>query len=609
MAEQALVGLALVLVLGTLAQGIAHKVQVPSILLLLGGGFLAGPVFGILDPDVLLGDALRPIVSVGVAVLLFEGGLGLDVRALRGQRRVVTRLVTLGVLVTWLVGAVAAYYLLDFSVAAALLLGAILVVSGPTVILPLLRHIQPTRNVDAALRWEGIVIDPIGALLAVLVFDAAFSAGPGAGLLEAAKTLGLSLGIGGAVGLLGALVFVVVDSRYWIPDHLLPALGLTLVVAVFAGADVVQPESGLFAVTLMGIALANQRRVSVHHILDFKESLSMILLGSLFVLLAARVDASDVQLLDWRALVFVAVLIVIGRPLAVLISARGSGLDRKERAFLAWMAPRGIVAAAVAAFFALRLEERGLPEAERFVPITFLVIVVTVALYGLTARPLARRLDLARPDPRGILFIGINPISRTLARVLTEEDFRTLLVDRDQDRVTQARLDGLEAVRADVLSVRLTEELDLGGIGRLWATTPDEETNSLAAVHFADRFGRVNCFQIAARDEDELERHDHMRGRLLFRSGITYDTLVRRIQDDDWSIRRTPITPEYTWSDWKKDNGEVAVPLFLITENRRILVFTSDHRPDVPPGSTLVALVRERIRPRAERETTGDGEE
>lgn len=609
MAEPALIGLALVLVLGTLAQGLAYRMQIPSILLLLGGGFLAGPVFGIVDPDALLGDALGPIVSVGVAVLLFEGGMGLDVRALRGQRRVVTRLVTLGVLITWIVGSVAAYFLLDFSIATALLLGAILVVSGPTVILPMLRHIQPKRNVDAVLRWEGIVIDPIGALLAVLVFDAAFSAGPGAGLLVVVNTLALSLVLGSAVGLLGAAVFVLIESRYWIPDHLLPALGLTLVVAVFTGAETVQSESGLFAATLMGIALANQRKVSVHHILDFKESLSMILLGSLFVLLAARVRIEDVLLLDWRALAFVATLIVVGRPLAVLVSARGSGMTARERIFLGWMAPRGIVAAAVAAFFALRLEERGLPEAALFVPITFLVIVVTVAVYGLTARALARRLHLARPDPQGVLFMGINPISSALANVLQKEDFRALLVDTDQDKVTTARLEGLEAVRADVLSVRLTDELDLGGIGRLWATTRDDETNSLAAVHFSDRFGRANCFQIAAKDEELEERHDHMRGRLLFRPGLTYDVLKARFRNPDWDIHRTPITSEFTWSDWKERHGEVAVPLFVISEGNRIRVFTGDHRPDVVPGSTLVALVRERIRPVSEREPVSDGDE
>lgn len=600
MAGDALLAAALILVLGISSQYLAWRLRIPSILVLLVAGFLAGPVMGIVRPDDLLGvDLLRPVVALSVAVILFEGGLGLDFREIRQHSRIVARLVTVGVLITWIVGAVAAHTILGLDWGVAALLGAILVVSGPTVVLPLLRHLRPKREVEAVARWEGILIDPIGAVLAVLVFEAV--------LLEAsADTFWTLLGsllstfaVGALVGAAAAALIVLLESRYWVPDHLAVAVSLALVVTAYTASDLLRPESGLLAATLMGVILANQRRASTRHILAFKEDLSLILIGTLFILLAARLelDAVAAVALDWRPWLFIAALVLVARPLAVLASSAGTSLDWNGRALLMWLAPRGIVAAAVAAFFSLRLEPHIFPDADRFVALTFLVIVATVALYGLTARPVGRLLKVAGPEPQGVLIVGANPVGRAFARLLQEEGYRALIVDMDTQALNAARTDGLEAVKANVHSVQLTEAIDLGGIGKLWAVTPNEDTNALAAVHFADEFGRARVYQVATRaGSKEQERaegmHAHLRGRALFSRELTYRVLRDRITSDEWTIRRTPITERFTEADYWHHYGEDAVPLWLIAWDRRLRVFTEGYAPEIRAGRTLVSLVR-----------------
>lgn len=589
----ALTAAALVLGVGVAAQVAARRIRIPSILLLLAGGWIVGPILGWVDPDELLGERLETVVIIGVAVLLFEGGLGLNLRELRGQGRVVTRLVTVGVLATWLIGAAAGIYLAGLDPAIAALLGAVVVVSGPTVVLPLLRVVQPTRRTDVILRWEGIVIDPIGALLAVVVFEALFQGGT---LGDTASTIAYSVVAGLAAGGAAAWAFIQAEKRYLVSDDLVGAWSLGLLIAAVTVSEHIRPESGFFAATIMGLILANQRRVPVEHVLDFKGSLATILLGSLFVLLAARVTLADLAVIDARAFLWLGALVLVARPVTVLLSTFGTGTPWRERAFLMWMAPRGIVAAAVAAFFALRLEHAGVAGAEFLVPYTFLAVVGTVVLYGLTARPVARLLGVARPHPQGVLFVGANPVSRRLARVLHEEGFRTLLVDTNRAALTAARLDGLEAVHGNILSESLADGLDLTGIGRLWAVTPNEETNSLACVRFAGDFTRAHVYQVASDAEGQEEMKEHLRGRILFGGDVQYRVLRDRIQSPQWTVRRTKITEQFTLDDHRAEHGDDALPLWLITKGPGgspwIRVFTTDHRPDARPGDLLVALVR-----------------
>ncbi len=583
--SEPLLQLALVVVLGIGAQVVSWRLRLPSILLLLLAGFLAGPVTGLLDPDALLGDLLRPVVGLAVAVILFEGGLTLRLHDLRGSGIAVGGLITVGFVITWIIAALGAAMLLGLSPSLALLLGAILTVSGPTVVGPLLRHVRPAGPAGPILRWEGILIDPLGAILALLAFKAAAGSGS---LGELAATAALSLGIGAATGAVAAGLLVVSLRRRWVPDFLDVPATILLVVAAFAGSDTLQTESGLVAVTVMGVILANQQQVGIGHILTFKENLTILLVSALFILLAARLDLEDVMGLGAPGLVFLALLILVARPLAVLASTLRAKLTWRDRVFIAGVAPRGIVAAAVAAFLALELEERGIPGSERIIAAAFLTIAGTVVVYGLGAGPLARALGLATRDPHGVLILGAAALPRAIAKALKAEGLRVLLVDANRDNVLAARLDGLEAVTGNLLSPELEEQLDLGGIGWFLGMTHNDEANALGAVHWSEEFGRERACQLAARSRAGEEAPAHLGGRTLWGAEATYARLRGRYQQG-WRIRRTSITQQFDEADYAAHHPD-AVRLFVLSGGT-LAPYTLDKQPKIQPDSVLLSLV------------------
>ncbi|MBI4539327.1 MAG: sodium:proton antiporter [Gemmatimonadetes bacterium] len=591
MTEHQILTLAVILALGIGAQWLAWRFHLPSILLLLVLGFVAGPVTGFLDPDALFGELLLPLVSLSVAIILFEGGLSLRVSELREIGRIVRNLISVGVLVTWTATAAAAYVVLRLPLDLALLLGAILVVTGPTVIIPLLRHVRPTRRVGAVARWEGIVNDPIGAILAVLVFEAILAGGFGEATAHTVLGVLTALLIGGGIGLAGAAVLVLLLRRYWVPDFLQNPVALAVIVAAFALAERFQAESGLLAATLMGIALANQRLARVEHIAEFKENLRVLLLAGLFIVLAARLPLEYLPRLGWHSLLFVAILMLVVRPLAVAASARGSALTWRERLFLVWMAPRGIVAASVASIFALVLAEAGRADAEELVPITFLVITCTVAIYGLTAAPLARWLGVAEPEVQGALLIGAHAFARAVARILQERGFRVVLADTNRTNARAARLAGLTAFHGNVLSEPVEDRIDLSGIGRVLALTSNDEVNSLVAVHVSDVFDASEIYQLrpASTGEGEAAAAAMLRARPLFREDATYQAILSRI-DGGATVKVTRLTNAFDYAAFQRMYGEEAIPMFLIREKGRLLVFTADQRPTPAAGDVLISL-------------------
>ncbi|WP_158633347.1 cation:proton antiporter [Tautonia sociabilis] len=502
MHNEALVQLGAVIVLGIGAQWLAWRLNLPAILLLLLAGLDAGPgaerlgIGRLIDPNALLGETLGPVISLSVAVILFEGGLSLRLADLRASGRVIGSLVTIGAALTWAIGAVSARLLLGLSWPLAILLGAMLVVTGPTVIGPLLRHVRPSGGIGPILMWEGIVIDPIGAVLAVLVFEVISSAGgPGVGLSVLAWGALSTAVIGSAIGLAGARGLIWVLGRFWVPDYLHNPVALMVVVASFVASNLLREESGLLTVTVMGLILANQRSVSIRHIAEFKESLTVLLVSVLFVVLAARLSPEQIAAAGPGSVLFTLALILLARPMAVLASTIGSGLGWPERLFLMSMAPRGIVAAAVASVFALRLREEEMAGADLLVPAAFTAIIGTVIVYGLASGPVARRLGLTG-GRLGYLIAGANPIGLAIARALREEQIPVLLVDTRTDRLDSADHDGIPTLHGSILSPFLHERIDPGRIGRLLALTPNEEVNSLAALHFAGLFGRDRVYQL-----------------------------------------------------------------------------------------------------------------
>ena len=467
MEHHALLTLAAIGLIGIACQWLAWRVRLPAILFLLLAGILAGPVTGWLNPDKLFGELLFPFVSLSVAVILFEGALTLRFDRLRGLGQVVRRMVIAGLVITWLVCAASAWLFLGYSVELALLFGALVVVTGPTVIAPMLRVVRPKPAVAEVLRWEGIVIDPFGALLAVLVFEFVVARGEGAAwshtLTTFAGTLVVGTGIGAFAGwLLGSLL-----RRHAIPDYLQNVFTLALVGGAFAASDSVVPESGLLAVTVMGMVMANLPRVHVEDILDFKESLSVLLISTLFVVLAARIELEQLQALGWGAIGVLAVVQFVARPLQVAAATAGSSLDIRERALLAWIAPRGIIAAAISAIFAPRMEELGFEGADLLVPMVFAVIVGTVVLQSATSRPLAKRLGVAEPDPRGFLILGANAVARAIGKALHEAEVPVLVVDTNWDNVRAARMEEIPAWFGNPMSERAETEMNLAGLAGL----------------------------------------------------------------------------------------------------------------------------------------------
>lgn len=592
--EEILLELASILILGMTAQWVGWRFGVPSILLLLIVGFVAGPMTGFLDPDHLLGDLLIPIVSVSVGIILFEGGLTLEIIELRQIGRVVRNLNSISVLVTWVLSAIAAHYILSLSWALAILFGSILVVTGPTVIGPLLRHVGNIGRAGSILKWEGILIDPVGATLAVLVFEVILagnlSALPLEGVVGFIKTLFIGLGI----GLFGAWIVVEALKRHLIPHFLQNPIVLMFVVAAFAFSNELQAESGLLATTVMGIGVANAHQVDAAHIQEFKENLTVLLISSLFIILSARLDLSLVMSeLNLSTFLFLLFLIIVARPLSVAVSTVNSDLTREEQFFISWLAPRGIVAAAVTSIFAFELAHAGYEEAERLVPLVFLVIVGTVTVYGLTAVPVARWLGLGKEGPRGLLILGAHDWARQMALVLEQQGRRVFLIDSNREHINSAKMAGLNALNGSILSELIEERVQLEGLGRLLALTANDEINSLATLKYTEVFGSEEVYQLAPqrskRGQKEASVPKPLRGKTLFGKLITASYIKERFNNGA-IIKATPITDEFNYQKYQEHYGEQAIALFILKDDQ-LEIITNQSDPQPKAGQTLISLV------------------
>lgn len=612
MEEHAVFTIAGIVVIATACQWFAWWVKLPAILFLLLAGILAGPISGWIRPDELFGDLLFPIVSLSVAVILFEGGLTLKFAEIAGLENVVRRMVTSGLLVTWAVVAVATWYLVDFPPELAVLFGAFMVVTGPTVIVPLLRTVRPTAHVANILRWEGIVIDPIGALLAVLVFEFIISGQGGEALghtlLSFAKIVGVGLLFGAASGQLMGLAL----RRHWLPGYLHNVAVLALVVAVFALSDAVEPETGLLSVTVMGLWLGNMKKVSLEHILDFKESLSLVLISALFVILAARINFAQIQQLGWGAAGVFLALQFIARPIKVALATRGTHLRWQERALLAWIGPRGIVAAAVAALFAMKLQAAGYAQAELLVPLTFMIIIATVVLQSATARMLASALGVAEPEPRGFLIVGANPVARIIAGALQKQGYDSLLCDTNWSHIKAARMQGLSTFYGSAVSEYADRRLDLVGIGRLLALSAQRELNLLAVHRYRREFGDEHLFTLQTRESDVDSKEDVPlpAGYVAFGKDVTYARLAAAISLGA-EVRETELTENFDFDDYYRRYYKKAVPLFAIDPKGRLHTFTGEVKPAPEARWTLLSLVEpeeeeEAAQPAAEEESGVD---
>jgi NhaP-type Na+/H+ or K+/H+ antiporter len=587
MNESMLYTLAAILVLGVGAQWLSWRLKLPSILFLLALGILAGPVSGLLDPDRMFGPILFPMVSLGVALVLFEGGMTLRFRDISGHGRLVFNLTTWGALLNWLLIWAGAHYLGGLSGDIAMLLAALLVVTGPTVINPLLRTMRAEDSVSQVLRWEGILIDPVGALLAVLVFQYLLT---GAGSWELFAT---SVGAGIVTGVVGAFSLGAVLRRHWVPEYLVNVLTLAWVVLVFAGSDFLAHESGLLAVTVMGVLMGNMRDGLVNEILSFKESLSILIISMLFIILGARVHPADILDTGWQG-VAVLLTVLLARPLVVWACALGNGYRWQQKALIAWVAPRGIVAAAVSSLFALRLEESGHEGASALVALTFLVIMATVVLQSVSARQVTRLLGLAEEEPNGMLIVGANPVARAVGTALRDAGFRVKLADTSYEEIRAARMAGLEVYYGDPLSSHAEQYLELAGIGRLFAMSRRSRWNTLACMKYRSAFGPKRVFSLRSSDDrDESERSrlaDEYRAPRLFGSDVSYQKFASLLAQGA-EIKTIRLSEDFGLDQYLRENRVRMLPLFTLDAKDRLRVVGDDSPELEGEGLRLMALV------------------
>jgi len=589
--EQSLV-IAMVGMLGIGAQWLAWRTGWPAIVLMLASGFLAGPVLGLFDPEHAFGELLDPMVAIGVALILFEGGLSLDLRELRHAGEGVLRLVILGGPIAWVLGAFAAHSIGGLEWPVAILFAGILVVTGPTVVMPLLRQSSVRARPAAILKWEAIVNDPIGALFAVVAYEyfRAVTASPGSSLFEVVPPLIFAAILAGLIGYVAAAAIAWAFPRGTVPEFLKVPVLLTAVIAVFVLSNQIEHEAGLVAVTVMGVALANMNVSSLRSIHPFKQNVAVLLISGIFILLSSSLNFEELAYLNWNFGLFLLALLFLVRPATILLSLLGSSVPWNERLFLAWIAPRGIVLVAISGLFALRLEEIGY-DGTALIGLSFAVVVATIVAHGFTIDLVARLLNLKGSSRPGIIIVGSTPWTISLALMMKDLKAPVMVVDASWQRLALARQKGLPFYHGEILNEATEHNLDLTPYAVLVAATENEAYNALVCNEFAYEIGRDTVFQLGgAVDEDD--RHalpSSIRGRALFESGFGVEDVNERLARG-WVFRKTKLSDEFDFEAAQERLPDAASMLLLVRENGTIRFFTHAARPEPRAGDVIVSF-------------------
>ena len=603
--------LAAIGVLGIGAQWIAWRTGWPAIVLMLAAGFLAGPVsaelgYRLIDPKAAFGDLLEPAINIGVALILFEGGLSLDLRELRHSGTAVYRLATIGVAVGWALGAIAAHHIAGLPWPVAILFGGILIVTGPTVVVPLLRQATVQTRPNSILKWEGIVNDPIGALCAVIAYEyfSFLAEKPEATLVDVVPPLIIAAILAGLIGFGAARFIAYLFPRGAIPEYLKVPVLFTSVIGVFVVANLIEHEAGLMAVTVMGVTLANTGFNSLRSIHPFKENVAVLLVSGIFILLASSLTVNDLAYLNpieaeglgfW---LFVLSLLFLVRPLTVLISLFGSSVPWNERLFIAWIAPRGIVLVAISGLFALRLSELGYENAQVLTALSFAVVVATVVAHGFTINPVAKWLNVVGTTRPGVLIVGSTPWTISLAKELQALRTPVMVVDSSWQSLSAARREGFPFYHGEILNEATEHNLDLSPYQVLIAATDNEAYNTLVCNEFAYEVGRDSVYQLGENSDGGKDRHalpETLRGRALFESGFGVDEVAMR-QQQGWVFRKTKLSEEFDFEQAQEKLPDSANMLMLVQGGGELRFFTHAARPEPKAGDTILSFQPPRIK-------------
>jgi len=597
-----------IIVLGILAQWFAWKLKIPAILPLLLIGLFVGPIAAeFLSEDgtkwiepvwngkegLFAGETLFYFVSLSISIILFEGGLTLKLKEIRNVGHVViTKLITLGSLVTFIGAAITAHYAFSLSWEISFLFSALIIVTGPTVITPILRNIPLKKNVSAILKWEGILIDPIGALIAVLVFEF-ISVGAGG---EFTKTALIDFGkivlFGSTFGFTFAHALNFFINRKWIPHYLLNVFALASVIGVFVLSDSFAHESGLLAVVVMGMVLGNSKSEYLKELLYFKESLSILLISILFILLSANINMEDLLLIyNWQTAILFAIVVFVLRPIGVFLSTHKSNLRLNEKLFISWVGPRGIVAAGIASLFGLKLVNDGIEGAEYITPLVFMIVLGTVLLNATTARLFARIVGVFLKKTNGILIIGASNVSRLIANYLEKNDRHVVLIDSNRTNIAKAKEEGLEAFNTNIYSDALTDNIELNDMGYLMALTGSSDINKYAINKYRNQFGENGAYRLVT--EEEMLDPTNNPKEALFSHTVNFSRLTR-------IVKKYPVIHEIEINDkahFKKlveitINDKDSIPLFVKDTNGELEIISSYslENPDIAEGYLLVYL-------------------
>lgn len=575
-----------VAVAGVFGQWLGWKLKLPAIIPLLAIGALAGPVAGIIRPSVALGEVMRPAIGMAVAIIVFEGGLNLNLRELRSAGSGVLRLVAVALPLNWVFGTLAAHFVAGMSWPVSVLVGAILVVTGPTVIMPLLRQAKLEPRSASFLKWEAIVNDPIGATITLLVLSfltLSTTMSTGDAVLHLAWRTLVGGGIAAALGLVVPFGIRTLFRRDLAPEYLKTPILLAGALGVYAAGEAVQPETGLIGATLFGVVLANIDVTGLQELRRFKEALTVFLVSGLFILLTANIDRQTVLMLSWPIAATTLAILFVARPLAIALAMIGAKVSWRERLLVGWIGPRGVVAAAIAGVAGERLAKAGYPDAQLVLPLIFAVIASTVVLHGLSLAPIARRLGLASGGRSGLLIVGASSFTVALGEALREAGVPVLVVDRSALALKAARLAGLQTMRIEVLSVLGEETIDLRDYEHLLAATPDDAYNALVCTRFASELGRERVYQIAP--DESSGRHAASRE---WRGKIAVDADMVHLRLSDLMQGGAAFVVEPVPAD--ADAGQPGWPVAVVSVGGGFTLVSPDDESESMPGDLVVRL-------------------
>jgi len=563
---------AIALLVGMIGQSIAYHLRLPGIVILLLFGVLLGPdVLGVVNPDV-LGDGLHVIIGFAIAVILFEGGMNLEWKQLRQEAATIQRLVTLGAVVTWMGASLAAASIMGWDPSMAVLFGSLVIVTGPTVVSPLLRRIRVRRNLQTILEAEGVFIDAIGAIIAVVAFDIVF-AGETNGIIAGALRVLWRLATGALLGMIGGgVMMLLLRSRRIVPTGMEKVFTLTLAWGIFQASNAVSPDSGILAVIVAGIMATNVAQETTRGVREFKEQLTVMMVGMLFVLLAAQVRIAEVTSLGVRGVAVVAALMFVVRPLCVLACTVSSGLTWREKAFLSWISPRGIVAASVATLFYEAMRTRGVEGGEAMRGLVFLVIATTVLVQGLSGSAVAGWLGVKRPRGQGYVILGGNPLAVELARALKQGGEESVLIDANPSLCSEVEAKGFRVLHGNALDERIMLRAEIETRKAVISLLPNDGVNLLFARRAVDEY-RADRVYVAMHGGAIKPAHvSEIRGRIMFGSAADVDQWASRLGRGEalvepWSFAGVPDPRSNPTMPVPKEARAVVLPLALARGN------------------------------------------